>query len=124
MEPLLPLFPLDVVLFPEMFLPLHIFEERYKSMIGECIQEKAPFGVVYAHDETIELIGCMFVHPRLVNGKRLAPADSRACRTSFPGMRSAPYGFQPALTQPRVGDRLPRLAHGFRESARSSARAM
>jgi Lon protease-like protein len=58
MEPLLPLFPLDVVLFPEMFLPLHIFEERYKSMIGECIQEKAPFGVVYAHDEAIEVIGC------------------------------------------------------------------
>ncbi|MBI3744704.1 MAG: LON peptidase substrate-binding domain-containing protein [Chloroflexi bacterium] len=42
----LPLFPLNTVLFPNQLLPLHIFEERYKLMIGECIQNKAPFGVV------------------------------------------------------------------------------
>jgi len=54
----LPLFPLDVVLFPEMLLPLHIFEERYKEMIGVCIQNNSPFGVVYAHDDRVETIGC------------------------------------------------------------------
>ena len=42
----LPLFPLDTVLFPKQALPLHIFEERYKTMIGRCIEEGAPFGVV------------------------------------------------------------------------------
>ncbi|MCH8066930.1 MAG: LON peptidase substrate-binding domain-containing protein, partial [Chloroflexi bacterium] len=42
----LPLFPLDTVLFPKQVLPLHIFEERYKTMIGRCIEEGAPFGVV------------------------------------------------------------------------------
>ena len=42
----LPLFPLNVVLFPGMHLPLHIFEERYKAMIGECVEREAPFGVV------------------------------------------------------------------------------
>lgn len=42
----LPLFPLNVVLFPGMPLPLHIFEERYKDMIGDCIDNKRPFGVV------------------------------------------------------------------------------
>ena len=42
----LPLFPLNVVLFPGMLLPLHIFEERYKAMIGDCIQREEPFGVV------------------------------------------------------------------------------
>ena len=42
----LPLFPLNLVLFPGMDLPLHIFEERYKDMIGECMDQDAPFGVV------------------------------------------------------------------------------
>ena len=42
----LPLFPLNVVLFPGMALPLHIFEERYKAMIGDCIDQEQPFGVV------------------------------------------------------------------------------
>lgn len=42
----LPLFPLNTVLFPGMQLKLHIFEERYKIMINECIDEQKPFGVV------------------------------------------------------------------------------
>ncbi|MCH7738234.1 MAG: LON peptidase substrate-binding domain-containing protein [Chloroflexi bacterium] len=42
----LPLFPLNLVLFPGMDLPLHIFEERYKDMIGQCLEQDAPFGVV------------------------------------------------------------------------------
>ena len=43
---ILPLFPLNMVLFPDMPLPLHIFEERYKAMIGECLERNMPFGVV------------------------------------------------------------------------------
>jgi Lon protease-like protein len=42
----LPLFPLNLVLFPGMPLPLHIFEERYKKMIGDCLDSRSPFGVV------------------------------------------------------------------------------
>ena len=42
----LPLFPLNVVLFPGMPLPLHIFEERYKAMIGNCLERKEPFGII------------------------------------------------------------------------------
>ena len=41
----LPLFPLNLVLFPGMPLPLHIFEERYKAMIGDCMRNNSPFGV-------------------------------------------------------------------------------
>jgi Lon protease-like protein len=40
------LFPLQSVLFPGMRMPLHIFEDRYKTMIRECIEEDAPFGVL------------------------------------------------------------------------------
>lgn len=47
----IPLFPLNVVLFPGMMLPLHIFEERYKSMIKECIATGQTFGVVLAKNK-------------------------------------------------------------------------
>jgi Lon protease-like protein len=43
-----PLFPLNVVLFPGMALPLHVFEPRYRTMIGDCLADRAPFGVVLA----------------------------------------------------------------------------
>ena len=55
---LLPLFPLDVVLLPGVPLPLHIFEPRYREMIGECLQEKTVFGVVRSQDEGVAQIGC------------------------------------------------------------------
>lgn len=42
----LPLFPLNTVLFPGMPLTLHIFEDRYRLMIGRCLEQKLPFGVV------------------------------------------------------------------------------
>ena len=42
----LPLFPLGTVLFPKQLLPLHVFEERYKLMIGECLRDSTAFGVV------------------------------------------------------------------------------
>jgi uncharacterized protein len=46
----MPLFPLNVVLFPGMLLPLHIFEPRYREMINRCIDEELPFGVVLIQD--------------------------------------------------------------------------
>jgi Lon protease-like protein len=45
----LPLFPLHTVLFPQGVLPLRIFEPRYVDMIGQCMREGAPFGVVLIH---------------------------------------------------------------------------
>lgn len=55
---LIPLFPLSVVLLPSMPLPLHIFEDRYKEMMGEIIPTKGEFGVVFAKDDGIVNIGC------------------------------------------------------------------
>jgi Lon protease-like protein len=54
----IPLFPLEVVLMPSMPLPLHIFEERYKLMIGECLEQKSEFGVVYQKGSDMKTIGC------------------------------------------------------------------
>lgn len=54
----IPLFPLDLVLFPGAALPLHIFEERYKEMVGECLQSQGEFGLVRARREGLAIIGC------------------------------------------------------------------
>jgi len=55
---LLPLFPLDVVLFPGAALPLHIFEPRYRLMVGEAIEKKSEFGVILSQDGEIADTGC------------------------------------------------------------------
>ena len=51
------LFPLGLVLLPTERLPLHIFEERYKELIGECIEHETEFGLVYADDQGIRDVG-------------------------------------------------------------------
>src|SRR5690349_20297710 len=62
MQPaLLPLFPLHVVVFPRTPLPLHIFEERYKEMVGQAIRENTEFGVVLAKDDGIVNSGCTVI---------------------------------------------------------------
>ncbi len=58
MSSLLPLFPLDVVLFPGASLPLHIFEPRYREMISECLEQRRPFGVVRSKEDGFAEIGC------------------------------------------------------------------
>src|SRR5690349_7215503 len=55
---LLPLFPLDLVLFPGATLPLHIFEPRYREMISECLDQKKSFGVLRAKEDGVAEIGC------------------------------------------------------------------
>ncbi|MGA8143965.1 MAG: LON peptidase substrate-binding domain-containing protein [Candidatus Acidiferrales bacterium] len=54
----IPLFPLDVVLLPGSSLPLHIFEPRYKKMIGRCLAEKIEFGMIYATGKNVASVGC------------------------------------------------------------------
>lgn len=54
----LPLFPLDVVLYPGEHVPLHIFEPRYKEMIARCLREDGPFGLVLSREEGLARVGC------------------------------------------------------------------
>ncbi len=53
----IPLFPLNVVLFPGQSLPLHIFERRYREMTRHCINEKCSFGILYYHEGNLARIG-------------------------------------------------------------------
>jgi len=53
-----PLFPLGLVALPHEIVPLHIFEERYKTMIGECLADGGEFGIVWASDDGLKGNGC------------------------------------------------------------------
>lgn len=65
--PLLPLFPLQAVLFPRTPMPLHIFEERYREMFGEILAEKgSEFGIVLASPKGIASLGCTAVVDRVL----------------------------------------------------------
>jgi len=58
MPGLIPLFPLQVVALPGAVVPLHIFEERYKTMVGDCERNGTEFGIVLAKDGGIVNAGC------------------------------------------------------------------
>src|SRR2546428_246128 len=51
------LFPLGIVLLPTERVPLHIFEPRYKELIGECLDEEREFGLMLTDDEGLREIG-------------------------------------------------------------------
>jgi Lon protease-like protein len=63
---LLPLFPLEVVLLPGATLPLHIFEERYKLMIGEAVDQHSEFGIVLAQGRSLANLGCSAVVEKVI----------------------------------------------------------
>jgi Lon protease-like protein len=54
----IPLFPLNVVLLPGADLPLHIFEPRYRQMVGQCLDEKSEFGMLLALPKGVVHVGC------------------------------------------------------------------
>jgi Lon protease-like protein len=53
-----PLFPLGIVALPTELVPLHIFEERYKTMIGECLEQGSEFGILWLSEDGLRPIGC------------------------------------------------------------------
>jgi Lon protease-like protein len=53
-----PLFPLGLVALPGELVPLHIFEERYKTMMNECLRDEREFGIVWLADDGLREIGC------------------------------------------------------------------
>src|SRR3712207_1382676 len=62
----LPLFPLPLVALPTELVPLHIFEERYKTLIGECLERGAEFGILWLGDDGLKEVGCACVVDRVL----------------------------------------------------------
>jgi ATP-dependent Lon protease len=54
----IPLFPLQLVFFPEALVPLHIFEPRYRAMVARCLSESSPFGILFAQEGNLAQVGC------------------------------------------------------------------
>ena len=75
----LPIFPLPLVLFPGVTIPLHIFEPRYRSMLADCLERDRRFGIVFlaegASEETLGIggdVGCVahvLTHEELADGR-------------------------------------------------------
>ena len=61
-----PLFPLGLVLLPSEMVPLHIFEERYRTMIDECLDGGTQFGIVWLSDAGLKDVGCTAEIARLI----------------------------------------------------------
>lgn len=57
-SPLIPLFPLGLVLVPDELLPLHIFEERYRDLVRDCLEGNQPFGIVLFQNGRLSEVGC------------------------------------------------------------------
>ena len=78
----IPLFPLEMVLLPGMAVPLHIFESRYKNMIGRCLKERIEFGIVLAQHRSAVAVGCTAEITRKIrdysDGRMDIIADGRA----------------------------------------------
>jgi Lon protease-like protein len=53
-----PLFPLGIVALPTETVPLHIFEERFKTMIEECLAKEREFGIVWLSEDGLRPVGC------------------------------------------------------------------
>lgn len=70
---LIPLFPLQLVVFPGEMLPLHIFEPRYKQMIKHCLDNEEPFGIASYIENKISKVGCLcrveFVSKKYEDGR-------------------------------------------------------
>src|SRR3954452_10426597 len=60
------LFPRDLFALPSEYVPLHIFEERYKTMIGECLERDQEFGIVWLAEDELKGIGCAVAVSRVL----------------------------------------------------------
>ncbi|MGD0387115.1 MAG: LON peptidase substrate-binding domain-containing protein [Solirubrobacteraceae bacterium] len=61
-----PLFPLDLVALPSEYVPLHIFEARYRTMVAECLEHDRELGIVWLADAELKPIGCAVAIERVL----------------------------------------------------------
>ncbi|MDQ6817731.1 MAG: LON peptidase substrate-binding domain-containing protein [Actinomycetota bacterium] len=116
-----PLFPLGMVALPGELIPLHIFEERYKTMMNECLASEKEFGIVWLADDGLREIGCACeierVLERLEDGRmNLVARGTRPFRViERQGHLAYPAGVI-EFVEDRDADADPELASGAQEA--------
>lgn len=80
----IPIFPLEIVVYPEEQLNLHIFEPKYIQLINECIEENKPFGIPVVLDKKIQQYGVLIEIEELVERKDSGEMNIRTrCKQIF-----------------------------------------
>ena len=82
------LFPLGLVLLPAEQVPLHIFEPRYRELIGESLEEETPFGVVYADEDGLRQVGTLATVTEVTSGSPTGGSTSSSRAASGSGCSS------------------------------------
>lgn len=77
-----PLFPLGIVALPTESVPLHIFEDRYKRMIEECLEHEREFGIVWLSEDELKPVGCACAIERVLERDEDGNMDILARGTS------------------------------------------
>jgi Lon protease-like protein len=122
------LFPLPLVLLPSEQVPLHIFEERYKELIGECLAEDREFGLVFADDDGVREIGTRaavveVLPPEFEDGRMNIVVEGRdrfrlvrlTEGRSFQTAETAPFEDADDVAPPQTVDRARELFHRLSE---------
>jgi Lon protease-like protein len=90
-----PLFPLGIVALPTELIPLHIFEERYQTMMNRCLREEAEFGIVWLAEDGLREVGCSCaierVLERLEDGRMNLVARGRRVFRVVERLSELPY---------------------------------
>ena len=116
-----PIFPLGLVALPREFVPLHVFEPRYRTMIAEALERESEFGIVWSDDEGLRDVGCAVeitrVLERMEDGRiNVVTRGTRAFRI-IETVEGLPY---PAATVSWVEDSEEEADTGAQEAARSA----
>ncbi len=120
-----PLFPLGLVALPHEYVPLHIFEERYRTMIGECLHRGSEFGIVWTGEDGGQEVGCAMevsrVLERMDDGRlNILSRGTRAFRV-IETVESLPY---PAATVEFLADGDEEVDSGAVTAAHDAYRAL
>ena len=120
-----PLFPLALVALPSEYVPLHIFEARYRTMIAECLENGRDFGIVWLSDEELKPVGCAVAIERVLERMDDGRVNilTRGTRPFRLIERQDDLAY-PAGTVEFLGDREEELDEDARQAARDAYSAL